>query len=261
MRQPHTLSRFALASSLLAGATCGGAIAQIAYVDGQGREWRQVELLVGTTWLEVAEVCPTDGSTPCSGVVNGQSLEGWVWATDAQVTELFAEFVPQIVEQPSLGGPSYVLAALFFFGSFNPTFEYYTTFGGYNYLSGWTASSSGGGSDDADQGDAANGVTELGSVAAVSATWNAFDSSWDVGASAAADSASVFRGVWLVKLPPAPCPADFDGSGEVDAADLGVLLGLWGPTNPESADADLDGSGTVDAADLGALLAAWGTCG
>jgi polyhydroxybutyrate depolymerase len=57
---------------------------------------------------------------------------------------------------------------------------------------------------------------------------------------------------------PAMCPADIDGSGAVDGADLGQLLGAWGTTE---ASADLDGSGTVDGADLGQLLAAWGSCG
>lgn len=46
---------------------------------------------------------------------------------------------------------------------------------------------------------------------------------------------------------------DIDGNGEVDGADLGLLLGAWGGTGP----ADLDGSGTVDGADLGLLLGAW----
>ncbi|MFO0827289.1 MAG: hypothetical protein U0572_03980 [Phycisphaerales bacterium] len=52
------------------------------------------------------------------------------------------------------------------------------------------------------------------------------------------------------------CPADIDGSGTVDGADLGLLLGSWGSSGP----ADIDGSGTVDAADLGLLLGAWGLC-
>lgn len=52
------------------------------------------------------------------------------------------------------------------------------------------------------------------------------------------------------------CPADFDASGSVDGADLGVLLSEWG--GPGSA--DLNGSGAVDGADLGSLLAAWGPC-
>ncbi|MFM7052164.1 MAG: hypothetical protein ACKOYN_08545 [Planctomycetota bacterium] len=54
----------------------------------------------------------------------------------------------------------------------------------------------------------------------------------------------------------APCPADLDASGAVDAADLAQLLAQWGAVGT----ADLDGSGAVDAADLAALLAAWGPC-
>ncbi|HMN95615.1 MAG TPA: cellulase family glycosylhydrolase [Phycisphaerales bacterium] len=58
-----------------------------------------------------------------------------------------------------------------------------------------------------------------------------------------------------------PCAGDLDGSGAVDGADLGTLLGEWGATGPSAAAADLDGSGTVDGADLGILLGAWGSCG
>jgi hypothetical protein len=53
-----------------------------------------------------------------------------------------------------------------------------------------------------------------------------------------------------------PQPADLDGDGQVDAADLGLLLGAWGPC-AAPCDADLDGDGTIDGADLGLLLAAW----
>ena len=52
-----------------------------------------------------------------------------------------------------------------------------------------------------------------------------------------------------------PCPADRDGNGSVDAADLSTVLGAWG-----TAAGDIDGNGTTDAADLSALLAAWGAC-
>lgn len=55
---------------------------------------------------------------------------------------------------------------------------------------------------------------------------------------------------------PDNCLGDLDGSGEVDGADLGVLLGGWGVRGP----ADLDGSGVVDGADLGLMLGAWGDC-
>ena len=51
------------------------------------------------------------------------------------------------------------------------------------------------------------------------------------------------------------CPADFDGDGDVDTADLLFLLGAWGTPN-----GDVDGDGDTDTADLLALLAAWGEC-
>jgi len=51
------------------------------------------------------------------------------------------------------------------------------------------------------------------------------------------------------------CPADFDGDGDVDTADLLYLLGAWG--TPAG---DVDGDGNTDTADLLALLAAWGEC-
>ncbi len=54
------------------------------------------------------------------------------------------------------------------------------------------------------------------------------------------------------------CPADLDGNGAVDAADLSVLLGAWGTRGSSS---DLNGDGVVDAADLSVLLGAWGACG
>jgi hypothetical protein len=52
------------------------------------------------------------------------------------------------------------------------------------------------------------------------------------------------------------CPADLDGSGSVDGADLGLLLGAWDTAGP----GDLNGSGFVDGGDLGLLLGAWGDC-
>jgi predicted outer membrane repeat protein len=53
------------------------------------------------------------------------------------------------------------------------------------------------------------------------------------------------------------CPADFDNDGDVDAADLLILLGAWGTAGP---DGDVDGDGDVDTMDLLALLGAWGEC-
>lgn len=241
---PSSCAGAACTITALALGVAPAASAQTAYVDTQGREWRQVDASPNLTWLAVDAVCPNDGATPCAGRLAGADVTGWVWATQAQVTELLAEFVPAITEQGAVGGPAYTLAGLFFFGSFSPTFEFYTTFGGYNYVSGWMA----------DERDGMAGVAE------VSVTWNAFDSAWNVLGQADVTTATPFRGVWLVKIPVVPCPADLDGSGAVDGADLGVMLTQWGTPRPGSDSADLDGNGIVDGADLGALLSAWGDC-
>lgn len=65
--------------------------------------------------------------------------------------------------------------------------------------------------------------------------------------------------LWLLVLAPAfatDCPADLDGDGVVDGADLHVLLAQWGGTGAS----DLDDSGLVDTTDLVLLLNDWGEC-
>ena len=57
----------------------------------------------------------------------------------------------------------------------------------------------------------------------------------------------------------APCPCggilgDLDGDGHVNGADLGLLLAVWGTSDPT---ADLNDDGIVDGSDLGILLAGW----
>ncbi len=56
-----------------------------------------------------------------------------------------------------------------------------------------------------------------------------------------------------------PCAADLFPNGIVDAADLGIMLSIWGPCTGACV-ADLDGDGQVGASDLSTLLAAWGPC-
>ncbi|MDG2292215.1 MAG: hypothetical protein P8L37_06120 [Phycisphaerales bacterium] len=53
------------------------------------------------------------------------------------------------------------------------------------------------------------------------------------------------------------CPADIDGSGQVDVGDLLAVIAAWGSADAES---DLDGSGLVDVGDLLAVIAAWSSC-
>lgn len=51
---------------------------------------------------------------------------------------------------------------------------------------------------------------------------------------------------------------DLTGDGDVDGADLGLLLSLWGACDESCCPADLDGDKQVNGADLGLLLSSWG---
>ena len=51
-------------------------------------------------------------------------------------------------------------------------------------------------------------------------------------------------------------PGDLDHDGDVDQADLGILLADWGCTS--DCVGDLDGDDDTDQSDLGVLLAHWG---
>lgn len=55
------------------------------------------------------------------------------------------------------------------------------------------------------------------------------------------------------------CPADLYRDGLVNGIDLGILLGQWGPVQPNTI-ADIDGDGIVEGKDLAVLIAGWGTC-
>lgn len=56
------------------------------------------------------------------------------------------------------------------------------------------------------------------------------------------------------------CPGDLDGDGDVDVADLAILLANFGAiAGVSAADGDLDRDGDVDVADLAILLANYGT--
>ncbi len=52
-----------------------------------------------------------------------------------------------------------------------------------------------------------------------------------------------------------PCPADINGDGFIDGADLGLLGAGW-----NTAAGDVNGDGNTDGADLGIMLTLWGTC-
>lgn len=63
----------------------------------------------------------------------------------------------------------------------------------------------------------------------------------------------------VVAQPPVACLADRNGDGLVDAIDLSILLGAWGP-GPVGSGGDIDRDGDTDANDLALLLGAWGLC-
>ena len=54
-----------------------------------------------------------------------------------------------------------------------------------------------------------------------------------------------------------PCPADLDGDGLVNGADLGLLLIGWNAGGLS----DINGDGTTNGADMGLMLIGWGDCG
>jgi hypothetical protein len=60
----------------------------------------------------------------------------------------------------------------------------------------------------------------------------------------------------ITYIPPDPgSPADYDGDGDVDGADLSVFLSMWGTNNPLG---DFDSTGVIDGADLSRFLSYWG---
>ena len=53
--------------------------------------------------------------------------------------------------------------------------------------------------------------------------------------------------------------ADLFRDGQINGADLGILLSQWGVANANTV-SDINHDGRVDGADLGFLLSVWGTC-
>ncbi|MCA9294386.1 MAG: PQQ-dependent sugar dehydrogenase [Phycisphaerales bacterium] len=62
----------------------------------------------------------------------------------------------------------------------------------------------------------------------------------------------------VYRYPPCPCEGDVDCDGDVDLADLNVLLFNFGAGVPANTAGDLDGNGVVELADLQGLLFAYG---
>ena len=65
--------------------------------------------------------------------------------------------------------------------------------------------------------------------------------------------------IGFVAFAPLECPGDLFVDGQVNGADLGVLLSQWGPATQTTV-SDINGDGVVNGADLGILLSNWGAC-
>lgn len=93
-------------------------------------------------------------------------------------------------------------------------------------------------------------------LAAVPAASNGCVLAWQGGASTGASDIFAARvgEDGTLGQPPAGNPADLNGDGVVNAADLAALLSQWGA---KGGSADLDASGSVGASDLAILLSSW----
>jgi RTX calcium-binding nonapeptide repeat (4 copies) len=106
------------------------------------QRWRQLTQTTGLTPDQIAQVCPRDGETRCSGTVGNRDLSGWVWATGAQVHALMGLYEPAILtaDPPAVSGPEYLGSAMEFLEDMAPTHS--AT--GYNFhhsfTGGWTSS-------------------------------------------------------------------------------------------------------------------------
>lgn len=214
------------AASLASLAVATVTHAQPNFDDGHGKEWLQVERFLNTTWNQIAAVCPTDGATPCAGVVAGTDVTGWVWASQDQVRTLYSLWVPEILSVPTLSGPEYMAVALFFMDSIRPTWEFYTTFGGYLYTAGWTSTMH-------DSGRAV--VTE------VSSEYPVFHGYWSVAASAVPTFSSPMVGAWFWRSTAAPCVADLNGDTTADILDFLLFIDAFGTCEGQAAGCTLEG--------------------
>jgi hypothetical protein len=178
--------------------------------DGNGKEWMQLTGTVGLSWNQVAQACPQDGVNACTGPVDGLNLKDWVWATDAQVVQLFSTFEPAILTSPTVEGMAQFGSAQSFLSPsvFQPTISACQTYFCGASASGWTASKD------------VTGNPLFGSVG-----WGntnvSFSGSFRIAAAASADEPG--PGVWLWRAT-GPGANAYDDVGQVASPDGGVAV-------------------------------------
>lgn len=178
--------------------------------DGHGKEWMQLQPSVGMTWNQAALICPRDGVTACSGIAGGRSFNGWVWATDVQVQQLFSYYEPAMATNRSVGGMQYFFSAQTFLSVFQPTFSFCGTYQCGASGAGWTSTSD------------ENGLPIVGSVG-----WGntnvSIDGGFGVGPVSNPDETSGFRGLWLWRAT-GPGTVAYDDSGSVASPNGGIAV-------------------------------------
>ncbi len=102
------------------------------------KEWNELFPTTGLTWDQVASVCPLDGATPCNGTVGGRNLTGWVWATEAQVLELFERYAPGITTADPHVSNAF-MSGVAFLNEFRWTYYQATTYSYVEYAGGITS--------------------------------------------------------------------------------------------------------------------------
>ena len=196
-------SKIAIFVLVIAGTT--GMVEAANFNDGNGKEWRQLTGTVGLSWNQVAQACPQDGASSCVGSTN---LNDWVWATDAQVVQLFSIFEPAVLTSPSVGGMAFFGSAESFLSAFQPTFSSCQTYFCGAFGSGWTASKD------------ATGSPLFGSV-----SWGttpvSISGGFGVGPAASADDTG--PGIWLWRAT-GPGANAYDDAGQVASPDGGVAV-------------------------------------
>ena len=204
------MKRFTLLIGVLLLVAGSIGLARAGVNDGRGKEWMQLPATVGLSWNATAQVCPQDGVTACVGSAAGRNVNDWVWATDAQVLQLFSIFEPAMLTNRSVGGLAYFTTADLFLSTFQPTQSFCITYSCGAYGAGWTSSR-----------DAA-GAPIFGAVG-WSTTSVSASGSFGVGPAASADEALRERGLWLWRATD-PGAFAYDDAGQVASPEGGVAV-------------------------------------
>jgi hypothetical protein len=170
-----------LCTSLFVVALATGTPAGAALPD-DGKRWRSPADTTGLTAAQVAQVCPRDAVTRCSGSIGPRDFTGWIWASKAQVLELMGHYEPAILtaDPPAVGGEAYFGSAMTFVDDLGETLSVsgYGFFAAYSV--GWTSST-----DDA-------GLPISGN-----SSWGWWPPSGGFDLSSTPDEPQSWRGVWL----------------------------------------------------------------